>query len=308
VRRRDALALATGLLVGGRRVAHAQEATIGLGFTTGDSVAAFAALDQGIFARRGLDVRLSYVGMNSNMPAALVSDSLQIDSTTVPVFLRAVDNGIDLVAVAGATEIGPDSRSYTVLVRPETVIDRPADLSDKIVAVPGLGAMMHVLLMEWLRTKGVDPASVHFVEATFMTMPDLLHAGTVDAVASMQPFTARMVAAGIGRVATGFVDNLPGPMPSLIYVTTRAWAHANPEQARELRGALTEGADWANAHPDGARASIAIHTKMPAAVLASLPPPVCEPSLAAGFNWLAGVMLRQGLLRQMPDPTRLIAL
>jgi NitT/TauT family transport system substrate-binding protein len=285
--------------------AHAE--TIAFGYTTGDSVSAFVAKDHGDFAREHLDVSLQYVAMNSNMPAALVSGSLQAASTTASVFLQAVDNGIDLVAIAGASDVGPQhSENMSILTRPGFMMQSPADLRGRKIGVPGFGAIMQVLLEEWLRTKGVDPAAPHYVEATFVSMGDLIRAGTVDAVITIEPFTSRIVAVGAQRYGS-FIDELPGQIPNLIYVTTRAWAEAHKDQVAGLRRALVAASEWGNAHPDEARAAIAAYTKVPMAVLQHIPPPVAAPSLEEGFGWLAGVMRQQGLLHGAPEKTDLIA-
>ena len=47
-----------------------------------DFAAAFIAKEQGVFAKRGLDVELKAITLTSNIPAALVSDSIQIGGTT----------------------------------------------------------------------------------------------------------------------------------------------------------------------------------------------------------------------------------
>lgn len=70
---------------------------------TTDCASAMVALDEGIFARNGLDVTMTLIGLNSNIPAALLSDSIQIGGPTPSVMLQAIDGGLDLVAVAGAS-------------------------------------------------------------------------------------------------------------------------------------------------------------------------------------------------------------
>jgi NitT/TauT family transport system substrate-binding protein len=294
------LALASGL-------ARA-DTKLGLGFTTGDSISAFAAKDQGFFAKQGLDAGLTYIAMNSNVPAALVSGSLQIGSVTTTVFLQAVDNGIDLVALNGATSVGPvNANNYAVVVRTGVPYEKPADLIGKKVAVPGFGAIMNVLFVEWLHSQGVDPTKVPLVEATFIAMPDLLKAGTVDAVLSIDPFTSRMVGSGVGRFAASFVSNLPQDIQGLIYVAQRDWTQANAQAAHAVQSAITQGADYANTHPDQARQMIAAYTKIPMPILEKMHLPVSTPALGPdSFRWMIGVMQRQGLLHTQIDQSKLV--
>lgn len=306
MKRRTLLAAPLALAALTQRARAAEK--LGVGFTTGDSVAVFAAQDQGYFGNAGLDANLSYIAMNSNVPASLVSESLQLGSVTPTVFLQAVDNGIDLVAMAGGSSVGPsNAANYALVVRPGVAYDKPADLVGKRVGVPGFGAIMHVLLIEWLHSHGVDPKGVNYVEATFVSMPDLLKSGTLDAVLSIDPFTARMVGSGVGRFAGSFVDNVPFSIPGLIYIATRAWTEAHPQAAQGTRTAIGQGAAYANAHADEARALITKYTHVPAEVLARMQPPVCTPDLPPNaFSWMIGVMRRQDLLRGKIDEARLI--
>lgn len=305
MKRRTLLASALALPI----AARAQAATkLGVGFTTADSVSAFAAKDMGYFAQAGLDANLSYIAMNSNMPAALVSDSLQIGCVTTTVLLQAVDNGIDLVALAGTSSIGPENAaSYSLIVRTGVDYGKPADLVGKRIGVPGFGAIMHVLLVEWLRSKGVDTKGVQYVEATFVSMADMLKAGTIDAVLAIDPFTARIVGSGVGRVVGSFADNLPKQMPGLVYVATRSWAEAHRQAAQAARGAIVQGANYANANPDAARTMITNYTHVPAEVVAHMHLPLSTPELPPdAFAWMIEVMRRQDLLRSPIDQARLL--
>src|SRR5512140_1609815 len=71
-------------------------------YTASDAyVGAMVAKDKGLFEKHGLDVELQIIALNSTMPAALHSGSIEIAGTTTPVFLQAIDGGIDLVGIAG---------------------------------------------------------------------------------------------------------------------------------------------------------------------------------------------------------------
>ena len=74
------------------------------------------ARDEGIFAKHNLDVDLKLIGINTNIPPAIVSDSIQIGGPTEPVFLQAVSGGLDLVAIAGATIMQPSSNELIAAV------------------------------------------------------------------------------------------------------------------------------------------------------------------------------------------------
>ena len=134
---------------------------------TSDCASAMVAVDQGLFAKHGLDARMILIGINSNIPAAILSDSIQIGGPTESVFLQAVDGGLDLVAVDGASRMDPISnQAIAAFARNGTNLKEPKDFVGKKVGAPGIGAFLQVLFVKWLVEKGVDPKSVNFVEVT----------------------------------------------------------------------------------------------------------------------------------------------
>src|SRR5882762_8433480 len=86
----------------------AAQAKIQIGCTaTTDCASATVATDEGIFRKHGLEAEMTPIRINSNIPAASLSNSIQIGGPTSTVFLQAVDGGLDLVAIAGASILNP---------------------------------------------------------------------------------------------------------------------------------------------------------------------------------------------------------
>jgi len=101
------LALAAGLAAAALP-AHAEPFKLKIACTaTSDCASAMVARDEGIFAKHGLDANVQLIGINTNIPPAIVSDSIQIGGPTATVFLQAVDGGLDLVAIDGASVMDP---------------------------------------------------------------------------------------------------------------------------------------------------------------------------------------------------------
>ena len=190
-----------GLCLGTGVAAAGTPLQIGCTATT-DCASAMIGVEDGIFVRHGLDASLTLIGLNSNIPAALTSGSLQIGGPTPSVFLQAADGGLDLVAVAGASSTAPETAdSAAAVIRTGETIGTAGDFVGKTVGVPGIGAFLDVLFKRWLIENGVDPRTVSFVEVTFPTMNDVLKSGAVDAVVTAEPVLSRIVKAGSGTVA-----------------------------------------------------------------------------------------------------------
>ncbi|HMO45085.1 MAG TPA: ABC transporter substrate-binding protein [Rubrivivax sp.] len=291
--------------------ARAQAGTkIVLGYTAvTDFASAFVAAEQGFFKKRNLEVELKFIPLNSTIPAALQSDSLQIGGPTPSVFLQAVDGGLDLVVVAGA---GVTSRSITgfgVVARSGAGIKTPQDFIGKKVGVPGLGAFLQVTFRAWLKANGVDYKRVNFVEAPFPQHGDLLRGGSIDAVVTADPFMARITDSGAGYVVSYYSTFLPEGNPTIVYAATRAWAKANAGAVKGFRDAIVAGADFIKEPKNDAavRTAIGKFIKLPPEVLAKaqISPPgpiVSEKQLA---YWV-GLMKDQEMLKGSPDLAALI--
>jgi NitT/TauT family transport system substrate-binding protein len=291
--------------------ARAQAATkILLGYTAvTDFASAFVAAEQGYFKKRNLDVELKFIPLNSTIPAALQSDSLQVGGPTPSVFLQAVDGGLDLVVLAGAGVTSKAITGFGVVARAGTGIKTPQDFVGKKVGVPGLGAFLQVTFRAWLKASGVDYKKVNFVEAPFPQHGDLLRGGSIDAVVTADPFMSRITDSGAGYVASFYSTFLPDGNPTIVYACTRAWAKANAAAAKAFRESIVDGANFVKEPKNDAavRAAIGKFIKLPPEVLAKaqISPPgpiISEKQLA---YWV-GLMKEQEMLKGNLDLASLI--
>jgi NitT/TauT family transport system substrate-binding protein len=274
-----------------------------------DFAPGFIAVEQGLFKKRGLDVDFKLVPLNPQIPAALQSDSMQIGGTTTPVQIQAVDGGLDLVAVAGSGVTRRNDTLFGVLARVEAPITTPQGFIGKKVGTPGLGAFLHVMFRQWLIDKGVDPKQVTFIEVGFPQHLDVLKAGSIDAVITGQPFTTRIVQAGVGVLATNFSDNLTTDLPIITYASTRAWAEKNPKAAIGFREAIAEASAMANdpKNVEIVRAAVGKYISLPPPVLQSLVFGKWQAELTEdGLRAWVKMMKGQGMIQTDIDVTKLI--
>src|SRR5208337_2627821 len=294
------VAAVAALAVFGVATAHADPFKLKIACTaTSDCASAMVARDEGIFAKHGIDADVTLIAINTNIPPAIVSDSIQIGGPTETVFLQAVDGGLDLVAVEGASVMDPVANGAVAAVARKGVTIKDAkDFVGKKVGAPGIGAFLHVLFRKWLIDNGVDPKSVNFVEVTFPTMSDALKSGAVDAVLTVEPFVSRMKAAGVGDVATRYAAELARTDPIISYVSTRAFAKRNPEAIKAFRAAIEEAAPIVNSDREKASASIAKFTKLPIDIVRLNRPNLATPELnGAEFAWWVDTMRQQDMLQ-----------
>ncbi|WP_430516879.1 ABC transporter substrate-binding protein [Bradyrhizobium yuanmingense] len=302
------LTVGLGVSVASTAPALAQ-AKIQIGCTaTSDCASAMVAVDEGIFRKHGLEVEMTPIAINSNIPAAILSNSIQVGGPTSTVFLQAVDGGLDLVAIAGASVMNPTSNTaIAAFVRNGITIKDPKDFIGKKVGAPGLNAFLHVLFVKWLVEKGVDPRSVNFVEVTFPTMADIIKSGGVDAVLTAEPFVTRMSNAGLGSVGARYGAELGRTDPIIFYAASRDWAEKNVATVKKFREAVAEAAAIVNSDREKASASIAKFTKQPLDLVKATPPNQSEPNLKPqNLSWWIEVMSSQKMLQSKLDTAKLV--
>ncbi|MFH0133011.1 ABC transporter substrate-binding protein [Variovorax sp. VaC1] len=275
-----------------------------------DFASVFVAAEEGYFKKRNLDVELKFIPLNSTIPAALQSDSLQIGGPTPSVFLQAVDGGLDLVLVAGGGLTSKTITGFGLVARAGSGIKSAQDCVGKKIGVPGLGAFLHVTFRAWLKDSGVDYRKVNFVEAAFPQHADLLRGGSVDAVVSADPFMSRITESGAGYVASYYSTFLPENNQTIVHAAKREWVAKNPATARAFREALVESAAFMQQPKNDAkvRASIGKYIKLPPEVLAKVqvsPPGPVVTDKQLGY-W-TGLMKEQDMLKTSIDVAKLIA-
>jgi NitT/TauT family transport system substrate-binding protein len=297
----------TALIAGGDGARAQHRIKIGCTATT-DCSSAMVAADQGLFRKHGVEAEMILIGINSNIPAALLSNSIQVGGPTASVFLQAADGGLPLVAVSGASTMSPGTNpAVAAVVRNGLTLSKPADFVGRKVGAPGLGAYLHVLFVKWLMDNGVDPTKVNFVEVTFPTMPDILRSGAVDAVLAGEPTVSRMIANGVGTIGARYVAELARTDPIILYAASGDWAGRNPQAVAAFRAAIREAAPVVNADDAKATQSIAAFTKQDPALVRSAPRAVSEPALAPkDLAWWVEVMKQQKLLQGTPKLEALV--
>ena len=291
-------------LVAGATVAHAQPTKVAIGFIpVSDWLPAFVAKEKGFFDKNGLDVTMTKIGIISNIPSALMSGSLNIGSSTVPVVLDAVEAGLDINALAGGTRFVKDPSIFSVVVKTGLPVKSAKDLEGKRVGVPGLRSAGDLLFRKWLLDKGVQPSKVNIVEAPFPQMRDLLKAGTLDAVAVLEPFRGRMVEDQTGFRLSDYVAEVNPDLLGGVWIARKEWLTENPKVAGAFRNSLKEAIDYIAKNPADAKAIEIKYTGFNTAFL----PPYVIPVSKGDFEFFTKAAREVGYLKNNIDVTKIIA-
>lgn len=291
------------------RAAYSQT-TLRIGTASGGTAVAalFAAREEGYFAKRGIDTAITMSSLDSDIPAALVSHSIDVATTSATTFFQAVDGGLDLVVVLGGTATSTRPTDEAVIARNDTSLHDAKDFVGRRVGVPGIGAALHVLFRYWLIESGVDFHQVNFAEAAMPRMKDLLAAKQLDAAVAVNPFIGQMTDAGVGYIAVPLAAKIPSGKPVIMYVATRDWVEQHGEPLSRFRAAILEGAKFVAADPDKTKDDISHYVKIPPAVLKASQLSDQKPAIDTDdLTWWFGVMKRQGMLTHDLDVKTLLA-
>ena len=294
--------LLTGLSVS----ALAQKIVFGFSASTAFANA-FVAANEGIFKKHGLDVEMKLVPNSATTPAALMAGSLHIATPTAPNTMQAVDQGLDLVVLAGGGYYTKGMDDVAIIVRPDSPIKTAKDFEGKRVSTPGLNAFLHVLFRKWMAENGGDYKKVTFTENAFAQSLDVLRAGQVDGVLAVQPFLSRALETNTGRVIAHYIAALEGETQSGWHVANRKWADANPKLVAAFRTSIEEASALAAKDPSVVRKANLVYIPFPADVQAKFPDPKFKPIITPDVvqKWNT-IMMEQDMLKKPIDPARLI--
>jgi len=274
---------------------------------TVDGAALFVGKEEGIFEKHGIDMKISFMSILAYAPPALISDSIQTAAVPATVFLQAIEGGLDLVAISGATVTSKEIPNTGCLAGFQSGIKTPQDFIGKKVAVPGLFSVIQINFEEWLSQKGVDPGKVNYFELGFPQMPDALKSGKMDAVCVVDPIMSQIISNKIGYMASDFLRDLDDGHVGLLYVSTRAWAEGHPKELAEFRAAVKEASSFVYSNPDKARQDFETYVKLPAEILKTMAFTKLEPNLTADqLTWWVTVMKRHDALHSEIDLSQII--
>ena len=246
---------------------HAQDRVLRIAYTAVSHWAgAFVAQEEGFFAKRGIRAEFTLTPVSSQIPAVLLSRSADIGCLTPPTLFQAIEAGLPIRAIAGATETGNEAQSTAqAVVRADSGITTASDFVGKRVAIPGIGSVLDVVFRAWLVKNGVDLSDVTFSETSMPNLPDVLRGGTVDAVVVAEPFLSRMASSGIGTSIDFIREAVPTGTSMTLYGAAVPFAQEEPELLANFQKALQEAYDFVadEANHEAVDAHVAKYLKLP---------------------------------------------
>ncbi|MCR6029919.1 PhnD/SsuA/transferrin family substrate-binding protein [Nocardioides sp. zg-579] len=220
-------------------------------FPSFNGLPTFAAQETDIFGDHDLEVEISTAKTASEMVPQVVGGKVDFALLDAATSLVAAAQGVDLVFVAAGTEGGiPEGQEEfsfaNVWVAEDSDIEDMSDLSGKTIGIPQIKSLPWVDVRSTVDAAGGDSSTIEFVET-----PDTLAAlksGQVDAVTTSEPAGSVEKAAGVLRTL-GPVNSGGGGV-AYLWVTTRAFAEANPDTVEAFAEAINEAGGTLNEDRD----------------------------------------------------------
>jgi ABC-type nitrate/sulfonate/bicarbonate transport system substrate-binding protein len=217
----------------------------------------YVAAENGLWASRGLNVKLRIMSSGRQVTQALQAGEAQLGHAAISTTIAAARASGNLLKGVmpyyNAADYVGKAGGRAIIGRKDRGIDpaNPNSFLGKTVAIL-TGSTNEVYMKEWLRQKGVDQSRIKFVSVPIEDMPITLRQGLVDAVASWEPYSAQIVrelgdnAAVVSRGDAGIISDVVGA------VANQAWIANNAASVEEFATGLAEAAQLVRKNPDEA--------------------------------------------------------
>jgi NitT/TauT family transport system substrate-binding protein len=204
------------------------------GFTTAIHAVLWAAYEEKLFKKYGLDVE--YLALNSGRLGMqmLLSDDVQVLFSTGVTVVTTNLQKADLAIIAGGLNFFPTK----LVTRPE--IKRAADLKGKTLAVGGFGAANHMALLVALEKLGVNPKEVTIIQVggAAAQMASLAK-GVIQGLMFNEP-QATIAIKKFGMQSLIDLMESKSPFPQNCFIVKRNFLDANRDKVTSFMKAIVE--------------------------------------------------------------------
>jgi ABC-type nitrate/sulfonate/bicarbonate transport system substrate-binding protein len=324
-RRRRAIALTAALLAaaiaiaacgggdngggGGSSTQAAKPTTLNVGvIPIADVAPLYLGIKKGFFAEQKLTIKPKLAEGGAAITPAVLSGDDQIGFSNTISLLIAASKGLPVQVISQGVLGGTDkSKAWAdLLVLKNGPIKTAKDLEGKTIAVNTLKNICEVTIKASLQKQGVDVAKLKFLEVPFPDMNAALDAKRVDGACVVEPFVSQGKA-GKARGIDPFYINTAPDLTVATYFTSRQYAQQNPDVVDRFVKAINKSLDYAQSHPDEARAVLTTYTPIPAAAAKAIKLPVWRSDLNTDTIRLLSRLSKQyGLIDKEPDLSTLI--
>ncbi len=258
---------------------------------------------KGFFKEQNLEVEVVNTTGGAAAVPGVVSGDFTFAFGNVVSLIVARSQNIPLKAVAeGNSSTGMDGKDFGGIVVPkDSPITSAAQLPGKSVAVNNQKNIGDTTIRASVRKAGAEPTDIRFTELPFPEMPAAIANKRVDAAWIVEPFFTVAKNQGAKVIASNFVDAAPD-LTVAVYFTTEKVLQENADLAKRFTTAIEKSLQYAQDHPDEARAVLSDYTKIEADVAAKMTLPAWPQEVnKESVQTIADLMLKDGLIKEKFD-------
>jgi len=223
---------------------HLEKPVITVGVIPIVNCAAFyLALEHGYFTQQGLTVIPKATTTGTQSIPIMTAGGLDVTVTNDVTAIEAqAKHTADLKFIVDGYQSAPGDHVVTAL--PGSGITTVRDLVGKTVAVNTLSDIVTLGFQAVLEANDISPSAIHFVVIPYANMEEVLKTHQVAAAAQEEPYLTQSERdLGVASVMDVFGANGPtANIPISVYVTTAAFARANPKTVVAFQRAMQQGA------------------------------------------------------------------
>ena len=212
-------------------------------------------IKHGFFQAQGIEISKKTLQSGNDIVLALANHNGDIGYVGWVPAMIASTSGIAMSAVAASDVEGTSVADnwQNIMVKGDSSIRTPRDLSGKTIAVNALKGVGEVMIKAALRKVGVNPESVRLLAVPFPNMRAALRNGQIDAFWAPEPFVSQALNLDGARIVMA-----PGPVlgkfwPIGAYVALNSWTRSNRALAKKFRLAINRSLAYAQSHPNEIR-------------------------------------------------------
>ena len=200
----------------------------------------------GITDQAGLSIQSQMMNFGAASQSALLGGTVDVVNSNVASLAIAREKGFPLVLLASGGLYSAKEPTSVLMVPKDSRAKTARDFNGKVVAVNGLNSLSQFAAEAWVDKNGGDSKSVHWIDMPFSEMVPAMASHRIDAALVAEPQvtmakdSANVLAKAYDAIAPRFVIS--------VWVTTAAWASANPDLARRFAAMVYRTASWANSH------------------------------------------------------------
>lgn len=219
------------------------------GSTFDSSTQGMYAVKAGLFTKASLNVTFTPMSPAA-IPPAIMGGTIQIANSNLFNVIEAHTRNIPFTLVAPSAMFDEtDVAGYVgLIVRKDSTLKTGKDFSGKTIGVAALKDMNTLSSMAWIDANGGDSSTVKYVEVPSPATAAAIQAGRIDASVLVSPLLGQALDTGDIKILAEPYSSISKNYLGLGWITTTAYANANPAIIAKFAAVMRDAAVYCNAH------------------------------------------------------------